>query len=139
MVICGCVLSLCGTAFLVATVRRGSVKSPRTWECLICSCVATRGRERAIREGGERGCHVELTGNCTTPQRKITTGTKSCQILLPSSTGPSSFHYTFPVGFSDISENPFRSHSDLYHVHWASSRIRATCVPLYSVGCVLFA
>lgn len=51
------------------------MKLPRMWACLICSCVATISREEAIREESEPSCHVELTENCTTLQRKITAGT----------------------------------------------------------------
>ena len=82
LVICGCVRYLCGIKLLIATTRQNSVKSPRTWASLICSCIATRGWEGAIKEGGEQGCHVELTENCTTPQRKITQGTNGRLVRL---------------------------------------------------------
>lgn len=54
----------------------------RTRASLICSCVASRGWEGAIREGRERGCHVELKANSTTPQRKITRGTNGKPVRL---------------------------------------------------------
>ncbi len=71
-----------------------------------------RMREGVIREGGEQGCHVELTENCTTPQRKITWGTNGKLVrlsffLLLLLHSP--FYCILPLNLCNILQNPFCS------------------------------
>lgn len=115
---------------------RSCVKSPRTWAALICSCVATRRWEGTIREGGERGCHVELTENCTTPQRKITPGTNARLVRLSFSLLlSSSFLVTSSLSLSpsDISQNPFCSPGVVFHIP-SLSYLLNVYLPAYFTG-----